>query len=216
MAGPHEILGMSRLLGIGTTEFLSRYAGNGGTTLRSDAEGRCVFVTPDGCKVHPRRPLVCRLYPLGRWTDGAGDEKFAVFPEQEGCEARAGTDGTVAAFLESQGVAPYLDWSVRYGRLFRRMLRLLDRLEIRSEVETGAVGGPAEGAPGEAGPDAPISPWQDVDASLAEYCAAKGIPAPAGIGEAIDLHLAAMREWLDGLEAEAGGFPEEPEGESGS
>lgn len=198
---------MARHLGIGTTEFLARFAANGGTTLRSDAEGRCVFVTPDGCRVHPWRPLVCRLYPLGRWTDGAGDEKFAVFPEQEGCEARVGTDGTVAGFLESQGVAPYLDWSERYGRLFRRMLRLLDRLEIRGAVETGAA------RTGEAGPDAPISPWQDVDASLAEYSAAKGIPAPAGIGEAIDLHLAAVREWLDGLEAGAGGFPEGAEGE---
>ncbi|MEN6311349.1 MAG: YkgJ family cysteine cluster protein, partial [Acidobacteriota bacterium] len=40
MAGPHEILGMARVLGMGTTEFLARYTGNGGTTLRSEADGR--------------------------------------------------------------------------------------------------------------------------------------------------------------------------------
>ena len=37
IAGPHEILGMSRVLGIGTTEFLALYTDNQGTTLRSEA-----------------------------------------------------------------------------------------------------------------------------------------------------------------------------------
>ena len=203
MAGPHEVLGMSRLLGITTTEFLALHADNGGTTLRFAEDGRCVFVTPDGCKVHSRRPLVCRLYPLGRATDGAEDERFAVFPKQDGCEAAFGTDGTIAGFLESQGVAPYLEWSRRYGGLFRRMLGLLDHLDIQGKVEAGAGG---------ASDRAPISPWQDIDASLAEYCAAKGIAVPAGIEESIDLHLRAMREWLDGLEGRIGPAAGDPEG----
>jgi hypothetical protein len=203
MAGPHEVLGMSRLLGISTTEFLARYADNGGTTLRFGADGRCVFVTPAGCRVHSRRPLVCRLYPLGRATDGAGDERFALFPKQDCCEAAFGTDGTIADFLESQGVEPYLEWSCRYGELYRRMLGILDRLDIQGKVEAGA-GGESDRAP--------ISPWQDIDASLAEYCAVKGIAVPAGIEESIDLHLEAMREWLDGLEGRIGPVPGDREG----
>ena len=203
MAGPHEVLGMSRLLGTTTTEFLALYADNGGTTLRFGEDGRCVFVTPAGCKVHARRPLVCRLYPLGRATDGAGDERFALFPKQDGCEAAFGTDGTIAGFLKSQGVAPYLEWSRRYGELYRRMLGLLDRLDVQGKVEAGAGGAPER---------APISPWQDVDASLAEYCAAKKIAVPAGIEESIDLHLRAMREWLDGLEGRIGPAADDPGG----
>ncbi len=208
---------MSRLLGIGTTEFLATYADNGGTTLRfGEEDGRCVFVTESGCRVHPRRPLVCRLYPLGRATDGTGEERFARFPKQDGCEAEFGTDGTIADFLEAQGVAPYLEWSLRYGEVYRRMLRLLDLAGVEGKVETGADGRSEATAkePDQKQDDRdPLSSWQDIDASLAGYCAARGIAAPAGIDEAIDLHLAAMGDWLDGLEARIGAAPDNPKRE---
>ena len=209
MAGPHEILGMSRVLGIGTTEFLALYTDNQGTTLRSEADGPCVFLTSSGCRVHPRRPLVCRLYPLGRSNNERGEERFAVFPAQPECEAVVGRDGTVETFLESQGVAPYLGWSRRYGELYRRMIGLLDRLDITGKIDAPAADAPAEAAqagPGSGGsvqkPDpAPLSSWQDIDASFAEYCAAKAIAVPAEIDDAIALHLRAMEEWLDDLES---------------
>jgi hypothetical protein len=233
MAGPHEALGMARLLGISTTEFLALYTEHGGTTLRFDADGRCVFLRSDGgCGVHPRRPLVCRLYPLGRETDGAGDEKFARHPKEAGCQGEFGTDGTIADFLASQGVAPYIEWSGRYGELFRRMLGLLDRLDVQGKVEargaselgersgagaTAEGGEEASGAAEETG-GAPLSSWQDIDASLAEDCAAKGLAVPEGIEATIDLHLRAMAEWLDDLEAKAScggpaGEDEKDEGE---
>ncbi len=202
MIGPHEVLGMARQLGIGTTEFLARYADNGGTTLKNDAEGRCVFVTPAGCAVHPRRPLVCRLYPLGRAIDASGGEKFALFPRQEGCEADFGSEGTIAEFLASQGVTPYFARSRRYGEVYRRMLALLDRLGVEGKVETAGGDKPTEG-PGLAG-RAPISEWQDIDASLAAYPEAGRWAVPRGIEESIELHLRAMGEWLDDLEARAG------------
>lgn len=199
MAGPHEILGMSRILGIGTTEFLSRYSDNGGTTLRSETDGRCVFLTASGCRVHLRRPLVCRLYPLGRMTDETGAERFALYPLGPDCEAASGRGGTIEAFLDSQGVRPYLEWSRRYGDLYRRMIGLLDRLEVKGKVEAAAAGGNAGAA--QADPGSPMSSWQDIDASLAEYCAAKELAPPREIDRAIALHLRAMEEWLDDLEA---------------
>ena len=209
MAGPHEILGMARVLGIGTTEFLALYSDNGGTTLRSEADGCCVFLTPSGCQVHPRRPLVCRLYPLGRSNNERGEERFAQFPPQPECEAVAGLDGTVATFLESQGVAPFIECSGRYGLLYRRMMGLLERLDIQGKIDAPAAATPVDAAQagsGSAGsgqePDrAPLSSWQDVDASLDEYCAAKGLAVPAEIDEAIALHLRAIEEWLDDLES---------------
>ncbi len=216
MAGPHEILGMARVLGMATTEFLARYTDNGGTTLRSEVDGRCVFVTAAGCRVHPRRPLVCRLYPLGRATDGQGEETFALFPGQSGCGAVVGREGTIDAFLEAQGVGPYLEWSRRYGRLYRRMMEILDRLDIQGEIEARAAG-EAAGPEGPAGADgASLSSWQDIDASLAEYCAAKGLPVPPGIEEAIALHIRAMEEWLDDLQARVGGAGSGPEGAPGT
>jgi uncharacterized protein len=225
MAGPHEVLGLARHLGIGTADFLALYTERGGTVLRFGADGRCVFLRSDGgCGVHPRRPLVCRLYPLGRATDGAGDEKFARHPKEEGCRGEFGTDGTIADFLIAQGVAPYIEWSRRYGELFRRMIGLLDRFGIQAKVEARGAGEPGEGSGAISGAGgaadetegSPLSSWQDIDASLAEYCAAKGMAVPEGIEAAIDLHLRAMAEWLDELEAKAsGGGPagEEDKGE---
>lgn len=223
---------MARLLGISTGDFLALYTERGGTVLRFGADGRCAFLRSDGgCGVHPRRPLVCRLYPLGRATDGAGDEKFARHPKEPGCQGEFGTDGTIADFLKSQGVAPYIEWSRRYGELFRRMIGLLDRFDVRAKIEARGEAEPGEGsgegaaaeegerAPGvtEEADRGPLSPWQDIDASLAEYCAAKGLAVPEGIEAAIALHLRAMKEWLDDLEARASGGPagkdEKDEGE---
>jgi hypothetical protein len=212
MAGPHEILGMSRVLGIGTTEFLALYTDNQGTTLRSEADGPCVFLTSSGCRVHPRRPLVCRLYPLGRSNNERGEERFAVFPAQPGCEAEVGRDGTVAAFLESQGITPCLGWSRRYGEIYRRMIGLLERLDIQGKIDAPAADAPAEAAQAGSGtagsgqePDrAPLSSWQDIDASLAEYRSTKGIAVPTEIDGAIAFHLRAIEEWLDDLESRLG------------
>jgi len=202
MAGPHEILGMSRVLGIGTTEFLALYTDNRGTTLRSEEDGRCVFLGPSGCRVHPRRPLVCRLYPLGRSTDERGEERFALFPAQPECEAVVGRDGTIESFLKSQGVGPYLSWSRRYGELYRRMIGLLDRLDAEGELDAPAD---AEAPAPEKEPTRThLSSWQDIDTSLTEYCAAKGLTPPREIDEAVALHLRAMEEWLDDLEARLG------------
>jgi uncharacterized protein len=208
MAGPHEILGIARLLGIATTDFLALYTDNGGTTLRNEPDGRCVFVTTDGaCQVHPRRPLVCRLYPLGRATDGEGGERFAVFPKQDGCLADVGTNGTIADFLSTQGVEPYFEWSRRYGALFHRVMGLLDRLGIEARVGAPEAGADGKEAAAPAAETVPLSSWQDIDASLEAFCAVKGIPVPDGVEDVIDLHLRAMEDWLDDLEARAADGP---------
>jgi Fe-S-cluster containining protein len=231
LVGPHEILGMSRALGIGTTELLSRYTDQGGTALRASEDGRCVFVGPDGCQIHAHRPLVCRLYPLGRKTDAKGRESFVIYATQPDCEAVIGRDGTVAEFLESQGVEPYFAWSRHYGEIYRRMIELLGGAELNPELgresdsearqateagtEPSSQGKLRAGSDTEAetmpetvpkdkpahAPAPHLSTWQDIDASLAEYCAAKGIIPPANIEAAIDLHMRAMEEWLEALEA---------------
>ncbi len=240
LVGPHEILGMARVLGAGTTEFLSRYTEGGGTTLRTTDDSRCVFVGPEGgCRVHPRRPLVCRLYPLGRQTGGDDGEAFALYGAHPGCQAVIGRDGTVASFLESQGVEPYVDWSRRYSELYIRMIEILGRAEPepesaaagprvdkeqnrtpltakapRAPSNTGRsarkkagtqqsaerTGLPPDGSETWPAPTAQLSPWLDIDSSLAEYCAARGLAPPADIDAAIDLHIRAMEEWLEALE----------------
>jgi hypothetical protein len=138
---------------------------------------------------------------LGRATT-AGDEKFGLFPKQDERSGVAELDGRDDRVLPRvPGRRAYIEWSVRYGELYRRMLGLLDRLDIQGRVEMSEAGGPGESAQRE--PDGePISAWQDIDKSLAEYCAAKGMAGPAGVDESIALHLRAIGEWLDDLESQ--------------
>jgi hypothetical protein len=141
-----------------------------------------------------------------------------------------GRDGTVASFLKSQDVEPYFAWSRRYSKIYRRMIELLGCTELdpelgqesdpkarrdtaagmepspRSELQAGSEKGaeivPATGPKDKPAPSpAPyLSTWQDIDASLAEYCAAKGITPPKNIETVINLHIRAMEEWLEAFE----------------
>jgi Fe-S-cluster containining protein len=61
---------------LSTTEFLERNTEAGGTVLRSNENGNCVFLGEHGCTVHPDRPLACRIYPLARWALADGEESF--------------------------------------------------------------------------------------------------------------------------------------------
>ena len=118
---PYEVARLARNRGVNTTEFLTRYCDSNGMKLNRTEQGACVFLTPDGCGVHADRPLVCRLYPLGRRVGVDGEETFrevAPHPETQG---EYGTCGTVQDFLTKQGVQPYVDAVERYVGVVGRM-----------------------------------------------------------------------------------------------
>lgn len=77
--------------------------------LRLTREGNCVFLGPEGCRVHPARPLVCRLFPLGLLRDESGNEAFGLMPLHPDCLGLLGTDGTVGEDLGAQGADTLLD-----------------------------------------------------------------------------------------------------------
>ena len=152
-------------------------------------------------------------------TDETGIERFALYPLQSGCKAEIGRNGTIGTFLESQGVGPYLEWSRRYGELYRRIVGLLERLAVQGQVDDAAgafQGDPPvdSGSPeSDQGMDrAPLSLWQDIEASLTEYCAANGRAVPGGTNDAIALHLQAIEKWLDNLESRNVEIQSDPEG----
>ena len=63
---PYEVGRLAQNLNLSTTEVLSRYTTANGDNFKQTEQGACVFLTGQGCGVHADRPLVCRLYPLGR------------------------------------------------------------------------------------------------------------------------------------------------------
>jgi len=73
-----------------TREILDTCTDEGGTALRLDPEtGTCVFLADGRCSVHDHRPLACRLYPLGRHSNG-GEEQFFEVPAECLCTAQRG------------------------------------------------------------------------------------------------------------------------------
>lgn len=118
---PYEALRLARNLGVTITSFYKDYTEEGNLTLRNKPDGSCVFLNPKGCGVHPDRPLVCRLFPLGQIIDKSGQERFASMPLHPDCLGLLGTDGTVESYLDSQGTLLYFHYDKVYAALGSKM-----------------------------------------------------------------------------------------------
>jgi uncharacterized protein len=197
--GPYESLRLSRRLGISTTEFLSRFTEAGGTVLQTREDDRgCVFLGPQGCTVHPDRPLACRLYPLARWVAPDGAESFGHLEPHPQTAGIYGTRGTVDDFLTAQGVPPYFAMGDRYGDLYDRMVAVMERFDPAEDVERRAERR-AEIDELDAGTMA--TTWFDIDATVATYCSERGLTVPSDVDALVDLHIQAIDAWLGALEA---------------
>lgn len=92
---PWELACLAKAKDLSPKQFRDRYCESGGIRLRFDgAPGwkelpACSMYKPDfGCSVHPGRPLVCRLYPLGRRKQEEKQHYIyqgREFPCLEGC-----------------------------------------------------------------------------------------------------------------------------------
>ncbi len=70
---PYDILRIRRPLNLPANEFLLRFTSPvylektdmPGVKIHLDENGRCPFVTSEGCTIYPYRPTTCRYYPVG-------------------------------------------------------------------------------------------------------------------------------------------------------
>ena len=105
--GAYEGERLARRKGITPSEFFERYTESEEHILRLKSDGTCIFLIGEGCGVHPDRPLVCRLYPLGLLTGPDGKMRISRMPPHPDCLGVFGRDGTVATYFESEGAIPY-------------------------------------------------------------------------------------------------------------
>jgi hypothetical protein len=116
---PYEVARLARAKGESTTLFRARWTVDGqGTTLRQKEDGTCVFLGPQGCEVHPDRPLVCRLYPLGRHFRKDGFEYFSISAGHPQTAGEYNKSGTIADYLEAQGTKPFISAGDGYFQWF--------------------------------------------------------------------------------------------------
>lgn len=194
---PYEVARLAENRGISTTEFLSRYTDTDGTALKRTNDGACVFLTSQGCGVHPDRPLVCRLYPLGRRMSAEGEETFHEVTPHPQTEGEYGIQGTVNEFLAKQGVAPYVMAVDRYVEVVGRMASVLRAqtnhdMQLQQDVfdmVEGLAHGQEQGVPD----------WLDMDQVVDRYCVERGIQVPTDVTRKMNLHIQAIEEWLKAL-----------------
>lgn len=172
---PYETYRLSRALGLSTTEFLVRHTTAQGTELARADDGHCVFLGPEGCTVHADRPLVCRLYPLGRHVAEGEPDRFHHLEPHPESEGVLGDAGTVADYLAAQGAAPFMHAADVYLDVVAALADTLASLDT---------------APWAANDDLTTT-WLDVDAVLAR----EGAPSPANAEEAMAFHGTALLRW---------------------
>ena len=169
---PYELARLARNRGISTTELIAEFT-KGGTALKSQPNGACVFLGEEGCTVHADRPLVCRLYPLGRIVQMDGRVNYVEFEAHPQTKGSYGTDGTIAEFVESQGVAPYIAASDRYYTVLINLGRALNEL---ADASTFAEGSDATNG------ETPNTDFIDVHAAVGAECRRTGEQFHAVVG----------------------------------
>ncbi len=185
---PYELVRLSRNLGTTTTEVIARFTVDGGTALATRGDPACVFLGPRGCTVHADRPLVCRLYPLGRIVQADGSETFVENEPHPETEGVYGADGTAGEYIESQGVAPYIAAADRYYAIYLRLLG------ARGQGHVDAM--PGIEVEGRAAVDAAFF----IDADLALQGAGPSDPSDQGALDAeavLTRHLALLERWIE-------------------
>jgi len=96
---PYDILRIRKPLNLSASEFLLRFTtptflektDMPGVKIHLDPEGRCPFVTPEGCTIYPYRPTTCRYYPVGmsffhEAAEGGASEEFYFLVKEPHCK----------------------------------------------------------------------------------------------------------------------------------
>jgi Fe-S-cluster containining protein len=182
---PYEVARLARRSGQTTAQFSAASTQEGaGAVLERTAKGACVFLGPAGCTVHADRPLVCRLYPLGRHLLPDGTEWFSHLEPHPQSAGELTGRGTVADYLAAQGAAPFLAAAQEYFQWL-----------CAARAFLGAAAGPLRSDDQSA--DARIAAdLVDMDAAIARHCGAQGISEPADIEARRALHLEILYEQI--------------------
>ena len=191
---PYEALRLAGSLGLTTTEFYEKYTEEGSVVLRIRADAGCIFLTARGCGVHPDRPLVCRLYPLGQIVDKEGKERFGSMPPHPDCLGLYGSEGTVETYLESQQVAPYFFCDKIYTALYKKMVADLGDREEKVKNQEGW--GKKRDGQNAGFSEFLRSTWLDIGASVEAYCSDHRIKSPTVLDKRVAIHIKAIESWL--------------------
>jgi hypothetical protein len=156
--------------------------------LRRRADGACVFLNDEGCGVYSDRPLVCRIYPLGRHGSAEGTEQWSHVPPHPETEGIYSQEGTIGAFVEASGAAPFMRAADRYAAWLRRAVTVmsLPPASVSDDLDTDV--------------DESTYELVDMDRAIAAHCKGEGIAEPEELEARTDLHLEILHNRLRAIE----------------
>jgi Fe-S-cluster containining protein len=175
---PYEVARLARKLGQTTTEFrIACTQGSAGTMLKQTDAGACVFLGESGCTVHSDRPLVCRLYPLGRHVLADGTEWFSHIEPHPQSAGQLSADGTIGEYFEKQGATSFIVAADAYFFWLCEASACLD--EETDSAQTGETAGDPSAA----------NALLDMDVAITRHCHSTGSIEPSDIDDRMQLHL---------------------------
>ncbi len=182
MVNPYESARLARRLGITTGQFRRKYtrAGKGAILRERKKSGACVFLGEKGCTVYPDRPMVCRVYPLGRNVSFDGDEAFEYLEPLPTTAGVYSKKGTIQEFLDNHGAEPFMLASDEYYAWYLKASELLEQGSEEADAPSVVIA-----------PD-----LLDLDSAVASYCSEKAIAEPTDIEERKAIHLLALNDAL--------------------
>ncbi|MBC8318607.1 MAG: YkgJ family cysteine cluster protein [Desulfobulbaceae bacterium] len=116
---PFDILRLRKHVNLSADEFLLRFTTPTyvektdlpGVKIHLDKDGRCPFVTDEGCTIYSERPSACRYYPIGMANfheggqEGIQSEKFFFIVKEDHCKGHEEeTEWTIKEWRADQGV----------------------------------------------------------------------------------------------------------------
>lgn len=165
---------LAKHLGISVKDVTIKYTIDA-VYLRQVDEIKCVFLGDNGCEVHSDRPLVCRLFPLGRHIFEDGTHHFSNPQWQTPPNGEFGEDGTVGEFVTSQNAAEFIYFADEYFK-FYCLLSASNATEFAFEI--GGID------------------IIDIEDFTNFYCELKKIDRPQNPNQYASLHLKALYELL--------------------
>src|SRR5208283_1614652 len=149
---PYDVLRMKRRLGISSEEFLEKYTHThidensshpyALLVMMDDNEGKCPFLTPEGCSIYEDRPTNCRHYPVGQGIMISGPETepvtkdFFFFIREPGCLGyNEEKEWIIVTWRVDQGLDLYDDINREWKEIqLRRDAQGQDRLDPKSQA----------------------------------------------------------------------------------
>jgi len=177
---PYEVAQLAYLLRLSTTEFRTVFTEQNGAILKRDENDTCVFLSDKGCAVHAARPLVCRLYPLGRRVAEDGSEEWVEATPHPESKGETHTGGTIADWVAAQGAQPFMEAADAYADWVRAAYNALGN--GNDGIGVAVVAGTL----------------LDLDAAIASHCAKAQITEPAELEQRRLLHLRILYQTLGG------------------